>query len=293
MRSIFQRNTRNAYRIENKADETTVYIYDEVSFWGVDASVFVKDFNKITSKLINIRVNSPGGSVFDGTTIFNAVKQHPARVVAHVDGLAASIASVIVMAADEVVMAENAFMMIHEPWSMMAGGAEDFRKEAELLDKVRGTIAKTYMDKSGKSEEDVLALMEAETWFTAQEALEAGFIDSIAGVSEAKATMFDLSVFAKVPDKLKSGEDKDLTAREVERILRDAGCPIKQAKAIISEGLAGEKRDVSATPEPEPIEAVATVVDEVVSIVEPKKLDKKMSSAVLLARADRILKSNI
>ena len=71
MRSIFQRKGRSAYKIENKADATTVYIYDEVSFWGVDAQVFVKDFNKITSKLINVRVNSPGVSVFDGTTIFS------------------------------------------------------------------------------------------------------------------------------------------------------------------------------------------------------------------------------
>ncbi len=289
-RSPFQRNGRDAYRIENKADETTVYIYDEISWWGVDAQDFVKDFNKIEAKSINIRVNSPGGSVFDGTTIFNAIKQHPSRTVAHIDGLAASIASIIVLAADEVIMAENAFMMIHEPWSMMAGSADDMRKEAELLDKVRGTIAKTYIDKSGKEEAEILNMMAEETWLTADEALEGGFVDAIGSEREEKA-LFDLSVFNKVPDGLK---DKKVTAREVEHVLRDAGYSAKQAKGIVSEGLVSDQRDVEPETVLDPIEAVATVENEGVNIevqrdvVAKKKPDAKESTAVLLARANRV-----
>ena len=301
-RSPFSRKGRTAYRVENKADETTVYIYDEISFWGVDAAVFVKDFNKIESKTINLRVNSPGGSVFDGTAIFNAIKQHPSKTIAHVDGLAASIASVIVMAADEVIMAENAFLMIHEPWSMVVGGSEDMRKEADLLDKVRGTIAKTYTDKSGKEEKEVFDLMEAETWFTAQEAYDEGFVDTIAEDSKEKATAFDLSVFAKVPDKLKN-TDKDLTARDVEHILRDAGCSNKQAKGIVSEGFEPEQRDVVDEDKSDPIteeaqrDVVAKTGDAEVSteeqrdVVEEEKFDIKDPTAALLARAERIAPS--
>jgi ATP-dependent Clp protease, protease subunit len=250
-KSLFNK-TKNqaAYRIENKAGETTVYIYDEISYWGVDAQTFVKEFNAIDSDTIHLRVNSPGGSVFDGTTIFNAIKQHKSKVTAHVDGLAASIASVIVLAADEVLMAENAFYMIHEPWSIMAGSADELRKEAELLEKVRGTIAKTYMDKTGKEEEEILALMAEETWMTAEEALEFGFIDSIYSpdeVDDKAKTLFDLTVFDNVPDKLKG--KKEITAKDLEDTLRSAGCTQKQAKAIISEGFKTDQRDVAVKPD--------------------------------------------
>jgi len=300
-RSPFQRKGRTAYKVENKADETTVYIYDEISWYGVDAQAFVKDFNKITSGTINLRVNSPGGSVFDGTTIFNAIQQHPSKTIAHVDGLAASIASVIVMAADEVIMAENAFLMIHNPWSMVAGDADDFRKEADLLDKVQGTIAKTYMDKSGKEEKEVLAMMTDETWMTAQEAFDEGFVDAIGVGSKEKAsaTTFDLSIFDKVPDKLKK-TDEDLTAREVERILRDAGCSNKQAKGIVSEGFEAEQRDVVAEDKSDltaeevqrdvvaETDGVEVLTDEQRDVAAPEEFGIEDPTAALLARAERI-----
>ena len=257
-RSQFQARNSNAYKIENKADESTVYIYDEISWWGIDAQAFAKDFNAIDSKTIHLRVNSPGGSVFDGTTIFNVIKQHKSKVIAHIDGLAASIASIIVLAADEVQMADNAFFMIHDPWGFVVGTAEDMRKEADLLDKVTGTIAKTYIDKTGKEESEILELMAAETWFTADEALEAGFIDSIYSPNEEtakkKSTLFDLTVFNNVPAKLQE-HSKEITAREIERILRDAGCSAKQAKGILAEGFeATDQRDVETVIEVPPVE---------------------------------------
>lgn len=284
-RSPFHGKGRTAYKVENKVDETTVYIYDEISWFGVDAQAFVKDFNKIEAKVINLRVNSPGGSVFDGTTIFNAVKQHPSKTIAHIDGLAASIASVIVMAADEVIMAENAFLMIHEPWSMVVGGSEDMRKEAELLDKVRGTIAKTYTDKSGKEEKEVFDLMADETWFTAEEALENGFVDSIVKDSkdnEQKATAFDLSVFAKVPDEL-TNINKEPTARDVETALKDIGCTQKQAKSIMSEGFKTDLRDVADTEIP-PVEE-----EDLRDVTSPEPIKDKTFE--LLAEAERIAPS--
>lgn len=242
-RSFFKPRINGLYKIENKADESTVYIYDEISWFGVQAEQFVKDLNNIKAKKIHLRVNSPGGSAFDGTAIYNAVKQHPATIIAHVDGLAASIASVIIMAADEVRMSENAFLMIHEPFSIVIGGADDMRHEADLLDKVGGTIVKTYMDKSGKNENEIKDMMAKETWFTAQEALAGGFCDCIDNETAEKAqiVLFDLSVFSNVPDKFK--ENRQPTARELECVLRDAGCSAKQAKSILSKGLDGELRD--------------------------------------------------
>ena len=236
------------YRVENRtsSDEATIYLYDEIGFFGVNAKQFVKDLNGVTAGTIHLRVNSPGGSVFDGTTIYNAIKQHKSRIVAHVDGLAASIASVIVMGADEIQMADNAYLMIHEPWSVRIGGAEDMRDEADLLEKIRGTICKTYMDKSGKDESEVLAMMAAETWMTAQESLDAGFADTIYGqkLEKAEVTLFDLSVFSRVPERLQAGANLP-TAREIERILKENGCSTKQAKAILAAGYDSLQRDVA------------------------------------------------
>ena len=286
-RSIFQPNMRGAYEIEAKTDEAVVYLYDEISFWGVSAESFVKDLNAISSGTIHLHVNSPGGAVFDGVSIFNAIKQHKSKVIAHIDGLAASIASVIVMAADEVMMSENAFLMVHEPWSIVAGNSEEMRKEADLLDKVGGTIMKTYTDKSGKDESEIKTLMQAETWMTAQEALDFGFVDSIEisdkdkdkdkKKKKAQATVFDLSAFMNVPEQLKEKKPEP-TVREAEKALRDVGFNKQQAKAILAEGFSENKRDVEV---PEPIPTVEAKRD-----VEPATVKKKDRVSDLLIRAE-------
>ncbi len=247
-RSPFKRVlSRSNKKIEDKNDEATVYLYDEISWFGIAADEFVKDFADIKAKTIHVRLNSPGGSVFDGTAIYNVIKQSKAHTIAHIDGLAASIASVIALAADEVRMSENAFLMAHDPWSIVVGNAAILRDEADLLDKVGGTIAKTYMDKTGKDEAEIRAMMADETWFTAQEALDYGLIDSIESEKEEKAqaaaTIFDLSVYANVPDKLKEGRSTP-SARETEKILRDAGFSRSQAKAILKGGYSEDLRDV-------------------------------------------------
>lgn len=248
-KSPFKTKKTGDYRIEARAnqDEATVYLYDEISWFGIPVDEFVKDLNKISASTIHLRVNSPGGSVFDGTTIYNAIRQHKSKVIAHVDGLAASIASVIVMAADEVHMADNAFLMIHEPWSMVIGNAEGLRAEADLLDKVRDTIAKTYMNKSGMERDRINELMNAETWYTAQEAKDAGFADFIyeETLEKAQVTLFDLSVFSKVPEQLQQ-ECGPPTARDLERILRDSGCTQKQAKSILAAGYDSLQRDAAS-----------------------------------------------
>jgi ATP-dependent Clp protease protease subunit len=279
------------YRIENKAEETTVYLYDEInSYWGISAQDFVKDLNGITSGTIHLRVNSPGGSVFEGTAIFNAIRQHKAKVIAHIDGLAASIASVIIMAADEIRMGNNAYLMIHEPWSIMAGSADDLRKEADLLDKVGETIAQTYVNRTGKNLDEVKKLMAAETWFTAEEALENGLIDQIVTEKNAKAQagLFDLSIYGNVPEELLNDKKSSPTAKDLEHALRNAGCSTKQAKAILSKGLADDLRDVDP-PEPpaEPVQEPRDVVLDVPrDVVQP--VAKKDRTVDLLTRAEML-----
>jgi ATP-dependent Clp protease, protease subunit len=280
-RSPFKNKVRANYRIEDKADEATVYLYDEIGMWGIAADKFVKDLDGIKAKTINLRVNSPGGSVFDGTTIYNALKQHPAKVIAHIDGLAASIASVIVMGADEVRAADNAYLMIHDPWSIVMGGAADMRKEADLLEKVGGTIAKTYSKKSGADEDEILAMMAEETWLTAEEAMELGLVDSIyeEKSGKAQAVMFDLSVFAKVPDALLERKAMP-TARDLEKIMRDAGLSTKQAKALLADGFKAVSRDEDPVPVADPV-----VVDAPREVEQPKPQPKNRV-ADLLIRAE-------
>jgi len=262
-KSPFKRGIHNGLKIENKTDEATIYIYDEISWWGITADDLVKQLADITAGTIHVRVNSPGGSVFDGTAIFNALKQHSAKVIVHVDGLAASIASLIAMAGDEVHMGEGSYMMVHQPWSIMIGTADDFRQEADLLDKVGGTISQIYQGKSGKTEEEINQLMADETWMTADEAVEMGFADKVdKGTEKEKKNqvknLFDLSVFANVPDDLRDIRTSP-TAREMEQALRDVGCSAKNAKAILAKGFDGDLRDEEPPAEPEPQRDVAPV----------------------------------
>ena len=289
-RSPFKpRAKAGTYRVENKSDESTVYIYDEIGWFGLTSEQLVKDINAIDSNVLHLRFNSPGGSVFDGTAVFNAIKQHKSKTITHIDGLAASIASVIALASDEVRMAENAFLMIHDPWSIVIGNADVMREEADLLDKVGGVIAKTYMDKSGKDEKEIKELMNNETWMTAEEALEMGFIDAIdknTDDEKARATMFDLSVFANVPETLSEmkATKKDLNQRDLEKSLRDAGYSRNQAKEIVAKVFQDEREAQTETIEQD--EREAQIVDS-----EPPQVKKKDRTADLLTRAEMIAPS--
>jgi ATP-dependent protease ClpP protease subunit len=136
---------------------------------------------------ITVRINSPGGDVFDGFAIYNLLAEHPAAITVKVDGMAASAASVIAMAGDTVEIAANALMMIHNPWTLAIGDSASMRKTADLLDQIKGSIVTTYRSKVGMDEADIAALMDAETWFDAQGAIEAGLATAITGKVEQKA----------------------------------------------------------------------------------------------------------
>lgn len=205
-------STKPWYRIRAKADdEAEVLIYDEIGQnWfgeGVTAERFIEDIQAIEAETLNVRINSVGGQVFEGLAIFNALKRHPSRVVTHVDGLAASIASVVALAGEEVRIAANAFLMVHNPHGIVIGNAGDMREMAATLDKIAGSLAETYVRRTGKSEDEVRAWMDGETWFTAEEAEEAGFVDVVTEEREIKAAG-DLSRFRHVPEALRSRAEK-------------------------------------------------------------------------------------
>ena len=160
-----------------------IWLYDQVGadpwFGGISAKSFADELNKLGKvDVVNLRINSPGGSVFDGLAIYNTLARHPARIEVDVDGVAASIASVIAMAGDEIRMAGNATMMIHDPYGMSAGSAEDMRKTADLLDQIKGQIVDTYANRTGKASATIADMMGSETWMTASEARQHGFSDA-------------------------------------------------------------------------------------------------------------------
>lgn len=188
------RASKDWFRIENKADgPAQVFIYDEVGGFGVSANDFLAEVRRVDGDLA-LHLNSPGGDVFDGFAIYQALKARTGSTTVVVDGLAASIASVIAMGADRVVMAPKAQMMIHDGWSMAVGNAADMRKLADLLDKTSNNIASVYADKAGGSVEFWRERMQEETWYSADEALEAGLVDEVEG-KPARRDDFDLSMF--------------------------------------------------------------------------------------------------
>lgn len=185
------------FRIQNKAGaKPEVFIYDEIGYFGHSAKDFSDSITAIDSDEMTVHLNSPGGDIFDGLAIYQSLKNHKAKVNIVVDGLAASIASVIAMAADNLVMAPKATMMIHDGWSMSMGNAAEMRKMADLLDKQSDIIASVYADRTGLPADHWRDRMRDETWYSADEALAAGLIDEVEGQPKKVADPFDLSVFA-------------------------------------------------------------------------------------------------
>ena len=181
--------TKTWYNMTAAEGETSaeISIYDAIGSFDVNAKQFVDELKEINADTINLRINSPGGSVIDGNAMFNALQRHPAKVITHIDGLAASMASVLAMAGDEVHMADNALLMIHNPWTFSMGDADELRADADLLDKMSASILSSY-GRSQYEAEELKNLMDEETWFTAQEAFDAGFVDHISTGLRAAAS---------------------------------------------------------------------------------------------------------
>lgn len=174
----------NWYTVRNlSAAETEIMLYDEIGQGGTTASDFIRELQDIKAQRITLRVNSPGGEVFDGIAIFNAIRRHPAHVTAYVDGVAASAASFIAMAGDKVVMSPHAELFIHDAHGLTLGNASDMRQMADMLDKSSDNIAGIYAARAGGTVEDWRQKMRAETWYTDHDAVAAGLADEIDGVT--------------------------------------------------------------------------------------------------------------
>ncbi|MFG3639093.1 head maturation protease, ClpP-related [Micromonospora sp. NPDC047762] len=158
-----------------------VYVYDTIGGWlGVTADDFVREVAALEVDEIRLHLNSPGGDVFEGVAMANVLRQHPARVVVMVDGLAASAGTIVAMAGDEIVMGVGSQLMIHDAWGVCVGNASDMEAMARMLATTSDSIASTYAARASGSAEDWRALMRAETWYTADEAVAAGLADRVA-----------------------------------------------------------------------------------------------------------------
>lgn len=184
-----------------------IYIYDEIGYWGVTAKQFVNDLKALGEvSHINLHINSPGGDVFDGIAIFNALKHHGASITVHIDGLAASMASVIAMVGNPVIMPENTMMMIHKPWGFAGGDANDMRDYADLLDKVESVLIPAYAQKTGKTTEEIAAMLEDETWMDGNECVSLGFADQVTPSLQAMACIHSKRIeeFEKMPNSIRN-----------------------------------------------------------------------------------------
>lgn len=239
--------SRKWFDITARADVAEISIYDVIgSDWG---GVGPKEFDAQLKQAgnvshINLSINSPGGLAFDGIAIYNMLKRHKASVTVRVDGVAASIASVIAMAGDTILMPENAMMMIHDPSSLLAGDAETLRAEAEVLDKLAGSLIGIYATRSGQPHDVIKDMMAKETWLSAEEAVALGFADKVdRAVKAAALACFDLkSHFQSVPAALADFVPVDIAAKaaatresEITAACSIAGKPDKAAAFVASD----------------------------------------------------------
>lgn len=235
------------YTIRARESGAEVLIYDEIGAYGVSAKGFLAELGALPDDApIDLRLNSPGGSVFDAVAIHNALSRHAGPVTVWIDGIAASAASYVAMAGDAIVMPENAFLMIHDPSGLVMGTAADMREMAGTLDKIAAGMTRGYAGRSGKPEDEIAALMAAETWFSAAEALDAGLATQLAEPVRIAAS-FDIARFRNAPPELVEAVEPVETA--------DPEC------AETGPDIVEDANDVAASPDPEAHDPDHTAAD--------------------------------
>lgn len=271
------------YRFVNKADSADLFLYGEISeWWGISANDFVHDLNETDAKTIDLYINSPGGSVFSGFAIYSALARHSEKngvtINVVVDGIAASIASVIAMAGDNIKIAEHASMMIHQPWGWAMGTADEMREEADVLDDLEETIVDIYVARTGGDRDEIARWVKDETWMKGKVAVDRGFADEVIALKtkkkgddeEDRAPIASVdvdylsSLFPNMPDDVREALTKQpsssgnkaetplpKTTREFKDFLREHGFSGKQADAIAGNGFKSkdEPRDEAPAPE--------------------------------------------
>lgn len=202
-----QRAAARELRVDNQGDSASIFLYGVIDeYFGVSAEMLAKELESLKGKAVTLRINSPGGDVFDGRAMYAAIKQH-GNVTAQIDGLAASAATYVAMAAKTVTIVDGGFMMIHNAWTLAFGNKNDFKELAALLDKFDESIINDYAKRTGKDRAELAAMMDAETWLNASEAKDMGFVDSIfdgdvAADAPSTNNAWDLSAFDNAPKAL-------------------------------------------------------------------------------------------
>lgn len=268
---------QNWYAISKTDEAVEVSIYDEIGGFGVSAKDFIQEIQAYKGDRLHVRINSPGGSVIDGTAILNALTRHQGGVTVHIDALAASMASVIAMSGAPVLMAENALLMIHNPWTIAAGDADEMRKTAGLLDRLKDNIVGAYEKKTAMARERISELMDSETWLTALEAVALGFVDAIEPEIEAFALADGKARFDKFRGSMSNTTEADPVVEPA--IVEPAVVePIAEPEAVepIAEPAAAEAEPATATPEPVEPEASVVIAN---ALAEIKGL--KLKNAIL------------
>lgn len=228
---------KNWYAITNRANGVLdISLHDEIGMFGISAADFISDLKaKDNITRINLSVHSPGGSVFDGLAIYNALLSHPAKVFANVLGIAASAASFILMAADDIGMPEDAFLMIHNAQGGAMGDAEDLREMAATLETVTNTIINIYEKRTGHDREAITQMMNVETFMTAEDALAFGFTDNVSAKLDLAAKINEFSnYFKSMPVESESVVEDIETIQDYEKCLRDSGLSRGLATALTS-----------------------------------------------------------
>lgn len=217
-----QEGAASSIRVESKDNIAHIYVFDVIdAWWGASAEQLIKALAQADGKDVHLHINSPGGDVFESLAMASAIAGYSGKVVAVVEGLAASAATRLALAAEEVHMVEGSLFMVHNSWTMAWGNKSELRDTAELLDKIDAGIVGDYTRKTGSTEEKVRAWMDAETWFTAAEAKEHGFTDAVLPASQADAknlSGWNLSAYANAP-KHPGPKPEDIAA-QAERVSR-------------------------------------------------------------------------
>lgn len=288
---------KNWYSITAKADDSAeINIFDAIgNTWdgeGVTAKKFIADLKPLNGKALTVFINSPGGSVMDGLAIYNALKSHKGGVTVKVLGWAASAASFIAMAGDKIVMPENTFMMVHNPLSWAYGNAAEFREVADTLDKIGGSLVNIYVARTGKSEDDVKALLDAETWMTAKEAFENGFADEVIAELPAVAAAFDVSA---LPENVRAAFEKAKAqatpaaplAEQIKALVDEAGLSEQIAAFATLDSLDAAQARIADAREVRSLCGVLNVADRAAEFIAAGKSSADVRALLAKERADK------
>lgn len=278
----------------NQGNEVELSLYDEIGAFGIGAKEFIADLKKYKGQHIHLRINSPGGEIVEGSAIYNALARHEGGLTVHIDALAASMASVIAMSGNPVYMADNALLMIHNPWTLAAGEAKDLRKQADLLDTMKSNLVRAYQKKSGMEEKEIAKLMDEETWLDAVEAVALGFVDAIEDGIPAAASAKDLRArfdnFAKAKMQNNAISDAEISAPAAEPVIEETPVTadaVETSEPAVETPVVEETKSEEQKPERDPNAGVTPLAAISADAFVAKIAALAEERAVAVARAEK------